>query len=297
MEGVRISHRAGLLDCIVVDNCSEDGTVEYLRTAHPWARVIESPENLGFGRGCNLGLDSSSTPYVLLLNPDAVLPSEALETLIGFLDAHPGAGVVGPAILGPEGLQHAGGLPTPRSIILHAARLSDGHPGHRRIVPGEPPFQTNWLSGAILLIRRTMLERLGGFDPRFFLYFEETDLFRRAVEGGWEIWAIGEATGRHAQAGSVAASESELYYGCIAEHYFKSRFYYLVKHHGWLAAALTEIAELVLLTGRLVGRTITRRPAGIIPIRLRSPICRQPRQPSPVRTTASDLTDALGSPT
>lgn len=277
LEVARASHERGLLDCIVVDNDGTDGTADYVRSEHPWARVVESGANLGFGRGCNLGIAESRSPYVLLLNPDAVLPAEGLEALHRFLEQNPRAGLVGPAILEPQGrLQQAGGLLTPVRLVLGAA----GRQLPRRSVePGAAPFRTDWLCGAILLIRRRALEELGGFDPRFFLYYEETDLCRRALEAGWELWAVGEAVGRHTLAASSDADSVAMVHGCIAEHYYRSRFYYLVKHHGWPAAAAAELGDIALLAARALCRKLLGRGGeAVLRERLRAPVLRQPEK-------------------
>ena len=277
MEALRRAHEAGLLACTVVDNASSDGTQDFLARDHGWAELIASPDNLGYGRGLNLGLQSAETPLVLLMNPDAVIEPDVLVTLLQFMERHPAAGIVAPAIVGVDGsLQSAGALPTPWRLVARAAGLSRLTPEPRPIVPDEPPFQTDWLCGAILLARKEVMGKLGGFDPRFFLYFEETDLCRRATRAGAELWAVGEATARHVGGGSTRDTENELLGGCIAEHYFRSRFYYLAKHHGWLAAASTEIVELVLLAAKDLWSRLRRRPNGMLAARLRAPILRSP---------------------
>lgn len=264
LDQVREARDAGLLDCIVVDNASRDDSAERV-ARHPWVRLIRSPHNLGFGRACNLAFAEVRTPRVLLLNPDAVLPIEALRTLEAYLDDHPDVGIAAPAIREPGGLQLAGGLPTPLRVVREAAGVRVPYPDRIPIEPGAEPFETSWLCGAILLIRRQLIDDLGGFDPRFFLYFEETDLCRRAREHGWKLAAVGEAVGEHRNAASSESSASQLYEGCIPEHFFESRFYYLTKHHGRLAAICTEAGAALFETLR----SLLRRGAGRDPGPLR----------------------------
>jgi N-acetylglucosaminyl-diphospho-decaprenol L-rhamnosyltransferase len=253
-------NRAGDLDCVVVDNRSQDRTAEIVRNSHPWVTLIESPVNLGYGRGLNLGMSRATTPYVLFMNPDAVIATPDIARLRGFLDAHLQVGLVAPAILEGDGqIQYAGVLPTPARIIASAAggrwtRLQ------QPIVKGGAPFRTDWLCGALLLARRQVMEEIGGFDPRFFLYFEETDLCRRVLQRGYELWAVGEAVAFHVGSISAKKTGQPLFASCIAEHYFKSRFYYLRKYYGWLTAAATEIAELALLSVRSLLNRLRRRP-------------------------------------
>ena len=150
------------------------------------------------------------------------------------------------------------------------------HKDRRDIVPGSEPFKTNWVCGAVLLIRKNLFDELKGFDPRFFLYFEETDLCRRALAQGAEIWALGRAVATHGTGASAVMLKGEMYRGCIAEHFFRSRYYYLVKHHGWLTAASTEICELLVMTALALPRWLLRRKRGQLRMRLRAPILSMP---------------------
>jgi GT2 family glycosyltransferase len=254
-------HEAGALECVVVDNQSQDGTAEIVRRDYPWVTLIESPVNLGYGRGLNLGMSRATTPYVLFMNPDAVITAADIAKLCTFLDEHSQAGMVAPAILEGDGqIQYAGVLPTPWRIIASAAGIGLWTKLQRPILRGEAPFKTDWLCGAILLARRQLMEELGGFDPRFFLYFEETDLCRRVLQRGYQLWAIGEAAAYHLGSVSAKKTGQRLFASCIAEHYFRSRFYYVHKFYGWPIAAITEIAELSLLSIRSLFSRFRRRP-------------------------------------
>ena len=160
---------------VVVDNDSGDGTIDFVREYYPWVRLIEAGENLGFGRGCNLGFAKVKTPYTLFLNPDSILPKDALQTLIDFMESHPKAGMCAPAILEANGeLQVAGVLPTPLGLVKDSIGLC-GFPKLRQIQPGSDAFRTNWLCGAILLLRSDIFRDVGGFDPRFFLFHSSWD--------------------------------------------------------------------------------------------------------------------------
>ncbi len=276
------AHQAGLLDVVIVDNVSKDGTVEFVREKYPWVSVIQSPSNVGFGRGCNAGLAAAKTPYVLFLNPDAMLPTESLRRLLEFMEGHPKALFAAPATenYGGTELQAAGGLPTPWSLLRAAAGFPSHPSGRRDVQPGAAPFQTDWLGGGIMLGRCEELRKLGGFDPRFFLYFEETDLCRRAVAAGYELWAVGQALARHVGGTAAKATGRKMYRASIAEHYFRSRFYYLVKHFGWIAAVLTEVAELGVLSVRSMAKAVLRGGGGELSERLSGPVMRMPDRPS-----------------
>jgi len=248
LGALRRCRDAGLCETVVVDNASPDGTRDLLRAHENWARVVDAGGNLGFGRGCNRGLAEVRTPFVVFVNPDAVIEPDALRTLLSFANSHPRAGIVAPAIREPDGsLQHAGGLPTPASVVMGS------WPGfteraRRAIEPGSRARRVDWVCGALLLSRTELLRSLGGFDPRFFLYWEETDLCRRVLAAGHEIWAVGEALATHVGGASALPDPRQPRWGgSIPRHYFQSRFYYLRKHHGVLTAGVVEFAELLLL--------------------------------------------------
>ncbi len=276
LETLRAAHERGIARTIVVDNASSDATPEILQRHDHWATIIHAGENLGFARGCNRGAAQADTPCLLFLNPDAVMEPDDIATLCDFMEAHSDAGIVAPAIVEEDGsFQHAGGLPTPASILRKAL----GRPERRRpIVPGGEPFETDWVCGAALMIRRELFERLGGFDPRFFLYFEETDLCLRARREGVRIWAVATAAARHAAGASSREQSDRHYAGCLAEHYFQSRYYYLRKHHGALAAITTEVLEMVILVLRGI---LGRGARTLLAQRLRGPVLRLPRRVAP----------------
>lgn len=232
----------GDITCVLVDNASTDGTGDFVASHYPWVRLICSPHNIGYGRGCNLGLHGARTKYVLILNPDAAITPDALQMLVDFMDSHHRAGIAAPAIIeGANRLQAAGMMTTPGSLLRSAFGLTVIMPNQKPIKPGDPAFRTPWVCGAIMLVRTELFEKLRGFDPRFFLYFEETDLCRRASEAGTEIWAVGKAVARHVGGASTKTTGKRMQSGCITEHYYRSRFYYLVKHFGWVQAVGAEI--------------------------------------------------------
>ena len=277
LTSLRRSHERGLLECIVVDNLSTDETVEIVRREHPWAHLIPTGKNLGYGRGCNVGLAETTTPYVMFMNPDATIEPDHVERLRAFLEARPAVGMVAPALTGGSELQIAGGLASPRTIMIQATgrRLKSRRP----IVPGQPAFQADWLCGALFMMRTDVVRRFGGFDPRFFLYFEETDLCRRVLKEGLELWAVGEAVAHHEGGASAVQEREGMFAGCISEHYFRSRYYYLRKHWGLAVATVTELTEVALVAMRWVARRVAGRGASYLTSHLRRPILRLPAAP------------------
>ena len=166
---------------------------------------------------------------------------------------------------------------TPLGILHAALPLLRRRPRSRPIAPGAPGIRTGWVCGAVFMVRTDLMTRLGGFDPRFFLYWEETDVCKRAEDQGYEIYALGAAIARHV-GGASSSSESTRIEGCIAKHYFQSRFYYMVKHHGWLSAASAEAGEFVLLALRSLFDILRGRNAMKFRSRLEAPLFSQPER-------------------
>ena len=110
-----------------------------------------------------------------------------------------------------------------------------------------PVFETGWICGAVLLVRTAHVRSLGGFDPRFFLYWEEVDLCKRIEDSGKGVWMVPDALAWHMGGVSSAQVKGRIN-GCIPIHFYQSRFYYFVKHYGHFAAVLAECVEYVALS-------------------------------------------------
>ena len=260
LDALYEAHCAGFAEVVVVDNASRDGTVGFIARNYPWVSVVSNDENVGFGRGVNSGFENIASPYTLILNPDAVIDFLALQTLVEFMAMRKEVGIAAPAIIeGATSIQSAGLMTTPSSLLRGALGCSSPMRYRRPIVPGASPFRTSWVCGAVMLVRSDLFKQLGGFDPRYFLYFEETDLCRRAARWGAEIWAVGKAVSRHVGGASAKSTGQYLESSCIADHYYASRFYYLVEHFGWPLALASELFVRVLYICRYLKDNLTGR--------------------------------------
>jgi GT2 family glycosyltransferase len=234
-------------EVIVVDNASADDTLARVRSLP--CRVIASPENLGFGRGNNLGFAASQGRYVYLLNPDARLQgTHALAELCRRLDAQPRWGMAGTVILSADGKSEsppASGYPGSRHVRRDFSKL---------------PGRIAWIMGASMAIRREVYERLGGFDPDFFLYSEETDFCLRVRELGFEIGCLRDIAVLHLGAASEDAGDP---YG-VAARKLKGLLLFRQKHYApadclFLARRDLRRARFRALWNRLLARC---QPAG-----------------------------------
>jgi len=182
------------LEVIVVDNASHDGSVEDIPTAFPQVRFVSLAENVGFGRGCNCGATLATAPYILLLNPDSVVRPDTIRNLMRFAKDHPDAGIWGGRTYNGKGVLDPSScwrFPTPWSTFCIVAGLARAFPKSPRFnAEGYGGWQrdsvreVDVVTGCLLLVERSLWDKLGGFDPVYFMYSEEVDLCRRARDLG-----------------------------------------------------------------------------------------------------------------
>jgi N-acetylglucosaminyl-diphospho-decaprenol L-rhamnosyltransferase len=219
---------------VVVVNNDQEATPEL---PHP-VRLIRNPENVGFARACNQGVDISKGENVIFINPDTLVRGDFFESLERFLDENPRAGVVGPRIVGVGGdvqltarkeLNFISGFLGRTSLLT---RLFPQNPLVKRLFPAARkltgPAAVDWVSGTCMTVRRRVLEEIGPMDERFFMYFEDADLCRRAREAGWLIYYLPQVEVLH-HSGASSQNRSRAIWDL-----HKSAFLYHRKHgrHG-----------------------------------------------------------------
>jgi len=212
---------------LVVDNASTDGSSDYVWEFAPHARVLRNTVNVGFGRGINQGVAESSAPFILIMNPDCLLEPGALTTMRAELEMRPRCAIVGPRVLDPDGMEQGSargdpdmltglfGRTGPLRHLLPWAAVS-----RRNVVnTGRQSATVDWVSGACMLVRRAAFDEVGGFDARYFLYWEDADLCRRLRARGYEIRYVPGAAAVHqvgqssrtARAASIKAFHESAY--------------------------------------------------------------------------------------
>lgn len=244
----------------IVDNDSQDGSFEKLSAevaARDWqngpvpVRVLQSGRNGGFGAGNNFGIraglpDGSKPDYVYILNSDAFPAPDAIGTLLHHLETHPETGFAGSHIHGPEGEPHhtAFRFPSIAGEMEQAARMGPISRLLRHAIIAPPLPQTttrvDWLAGASLMMRQSVLDEIGLFDETFFLYFEETDLCLRAARAGWPTDYVVESRVAHIGSASTGMKEWKR----IPEFWLDSRHYYFMKNHGATSTAAATVAHI-----------------------------------------------------
>jgi N-acetylglucosaminyl-diphospho-decaprenol L-rhamnosyltransferase len=171
------------------------------------ARLIVNERALGFAANANQGIAATSAPFVVVANPDTEPDEGAVATLRDFAGGRPRCGIVGPRLLFPDGRPQSSRrrFPTVSGTLVRRTPLRRMLASTQRAHYGlddEPagPIEADWLLGAFVLLRREMLDELGGYDDGFRLYGEDIDLAYRAAKAGWERWYVPEAVVRHGHA-------------------------------------------------------------------------------------------------
>lgn len=181
---------------ILVDNASGDGTIEMVRERFPWVRIVESPANIGYGAGNNLALAEARGEYILLFNPDVTVFPGEVEAWLEWMHVRPNVGISGPRILNPDGSDQEScyrfpNLLTPVLRRTFLGRFPTARKSLDRYVMKDMDRaleqDVDWVLGAAMLIRKNVLNNIGHFDPRFFMYFEEADICRRAWSAGHRV--------------------------------------------------------------------------------------------------------------
>jgi GT2 family glycosyltransferase len=208
-------------EILVVDNAPGDGVADWIQKEHPEVQLISSPKNVGYARGVNAGIEHAAGSAILVINPDVELSEGGVDRALGYLNAHPEAGIVGARLLNRDGsLQtSARRFYTLQTILLRRTplgRFQPDHPELRRHLmlddDLEHPRPVDWVMGAWMLVRRSAIEAVGKMDGRFFMYFEDVDWCYRMWAGGYEVHYFPESSFVHAYERSSGGLNRTLLY-------------------------------------------------------------------------------------
>ena len=259
LAGLGASEGAERIAVTVVDNASADASLDDLPALPGPFRVIRNTQNLGFGRACNQGAAAGTAPAILFLNPDARVDPDALPRARAALLAEPHWGIVGARLVEADGqtARSCARAPAPLAMLGRAFALD-----RLGLVP--PHFLRDWdhgqdravdqVMGAFLMIRRDLFASLGGFDERFFVYYEDVDLCLRARQAGYAVRHLAGPAARHLGQGTTRQAKARRL--C---YILRSEILYAAKHHGRLAAlGLTAAAFCGQIPLRLV-QALARR--------------------------------------
>lgn len=247
----------GMTRVIVTDNASGDDSPDRIEEAvhqngwGQWASLMRLPKNGGFAYGNNqairAGLDAEAPPkYVWLLNPDTVVRPGALASLQQFLQTHPRVGIVGSRLEDPDG--------TPQTSAFRFPSLASELDGSLRLgfvtrllrryrvapPPPDAPTRTEWVAGASMLIRREVFEAIGLMDEAYFMYYEEVDFCRRALNAGWECWYEPQSRVVHLVGQASGVTDRQQATKRRPAYWFESRRRYFLSHLGRFRTLLAD---------------------------------------------------------
>jgi GT2 family glycosyltransferase len=250
------------IEVVVVDNDSSDGSAAAVTAEFPKATVLIQEKNIGYSRAANVGLERCTGRFVLLLNPDVMVDQSCVGRLADFLLTRPDAGAVGPRLMMADGKVDPNArraFPVPSTLFYRTIGLS-------RLFPKSPRFGRHNMgfmddsdaheidagSGDCMMIRRAALDRIGFFDPRYFMYGEDIDLCYRLKMGGWKVFYLPTAVATHHE--REAPTRSDRRQMLYEEH--RAMWTYHFKHHAEDQSAFGNGLVWAQIWGRWLARSV-----------------------------------------
>lgn len=251
----RSTHRIEF-EVIVSDNGSTDGSAEEIRARFPRVCVIENGRNLRFSKGNNVGIAASRGEYILILNPDTIIHDGALDRWVNFAEEHAEAGAFGCRVLNPDGTYQGSAQPFPtisRDLIgalylRGLSRVFSSIPCDTYAAwPGDTERAIDWQCGCCVMFRGSILRALGGFDERFFYYYEDVDVCHRVWRAGYSILYTPAVTITHL--GGQSTRRAPL---AFEVDKYRNRYRYFYKYYGRRGVRCCRLVALAWVVLRYV---------------------------------------------
>jgi len=232
---------------IVVDNSSTDGSLQSINSLKwPNLRVIANKKNEGFARAVNQGLKQAGGEYLLLLNSDIFVKKNALDKLIAFVKDQPQAGVIGGRLLNPDGSLQGSCFYLPTFLRITKEFWFNGPSTLNKYVPlGDKPVEVEAVSGAVFLIPKKVLSKVGFFNERYFMYFEDLDYCRRVRQAGFKVYYLPGAEFIHEHGASGRSIPQQTHHWLVesSKIYHGAIKYYLITFIIWLGQKCQKILK------------------------------------------------------
>ncbi|MBS2962035.1 glycosyltransferase family 2 protein [Actinocrinis puniceicyclus] len=285
----------------VVDNASADGTTALIEDRFPGVRLTVNRANVGFAAAVNQALAETDTDTLLLVNPDCTMPAATARALIMMLRVHPHVGVVGPRLVDPRGAIAISAHPFETWTTVLASRFGGGllpvwlrrllcGPRRRHVYdachdPG-PPVAVDWLSGACLAVRTSLLKQIGGLDEGYFMYYEDEELCLQAWRRGAHVLYVPAVEAVHI--GGASCSDPSR----IWPHLYQSQLRFFARHHPETYRIVRMLVLIRAVLGIALARTRqpTRQAKDNPRIRAWTHVARIARTAGPVSTEGRPCT-------
>ena len=234
LNSVRKTNPSGIYEIIVVDNASTDDSVGMIQNDFPEVVLIENKENLGFAKGCNIGVKASKGKIILFLNSDAeVRELNTLAKVENFLGDHEDVGILGLRLVFPDGVPQASGgeFISVKQLFKHQVLFGDSPVFHKfkdkfASTNNSEFYDIDFVSGACLFTRKEVIDEIGGFDENFFMYGEDVDYCFRAKKKGWRIVVLPSIEVTHLKSQSTKKNLENILYHSIRNNCLLVRKFY-----------------------------------------------------------------------
>jgi GT2 family glycosyltransferase len=249
LRSLKADADAGRAEVWVVDNLSPDDSADMVEREHPWAKLIRSDVNLGYGPAVNVVASRTDTQWIACANSDLEFTPGAIGTLLTAGEAHPEAGAVAPRLILPDGSTQQSVQPFPSvgTAFLTASRAASvsGAARSRLYLPGawdpDAPQDVPWATGAFLVVRREAWDQVGGFDEEQWMYAEDLDLGWRLAKAGWTTrYEPGAVVHHHESAASKVAFGGQ---AGVVDKWVRANHAWMVRRQGvartWAASGIT----------------------------------------------------------
>jgi GT2 family glycosyltransferase len=272
---------------ILVDNESKDNTLEIIEQfaqKHHLDQQIQSiglEKNLGFGKGCNKGVEAAEAynpDYLWFLNPDTKVFDNSGKELLALLSGSEDVDFAGSVLVNEQSIKRPGAFRFPTLINVFLSNMRLGvldklFPKYTTAVPiEEKPYQADWLTGASFMVKSNCFAQLKGFDPYYFLYFEEVDLFYRAKKAGFSVWACPSSQVFHISGASTGINNRQSKPRRQPDYWFESRRYFYTSNFGTGYFMLVDTVFLISHLFWKLRSKLQRKPDSAIPYLARDTI-------------------------
>lgn len=243
-------------EIIVVDNASEDGSIEAVQQKYPGVKLIANNKNVGFGAANNQGMKIAQGKFIVLINPDTIVKEDTFSTLLKFFEEHEDAGMAGCKVLNPDGslqLPCRRSFPGPWTSFTKIVGLSKLFPNSRLFarynltyLDENDTYEVDAISGSFMMLRKEVYEKTNGFDPQFFMYGEDLDLCYRTQKAGYKVYYVHSTEIIHYKGESTKRSsldETKVFYDAM--HLF-------VKKHFSSSFLVESILQAAILVRKFV---------------------------------------------